>query len=537
MKKTNYFSSRAFRKGTLSVILIAVVIVAVILVNVLATAFSEKYPFSLDLTANKDYTISLTENYEIFVKGIQQKVDVTVCAAKTDFENGTYAANMAQSLYLLDYYEGSLAETTSKYARQVSVFMQSFGVLNGNINVSFVNPNSVTEFSSVSTKYADETLEYGDIIVSCEHTSADGNKYLRTQIIKVSEIFTLTENQNAMNYFGNYVYDITGSSLAGEVVSRLYIVTNATSVEVAILGGHNVSSDQLGYLETFLKKNNYTFTHVDNLLQDKIKDETKIAILAAPQNDYTAEEIKLLDSFLSKTGRTLVYLPSVVQPELQNLEEFLKEWGIQVLPVQAVDEENLTDMYGYNTIAAQPADSEYTKTYESSGQFMGPNIYRGLKTVFESQDGYSTQSILTTGENGYGKPLELPDDWTAEDAEYKGKIDLAILSTKQHLDSSNAVEGESHLLVMGGEALFVQEALTSSAYYNSTLTLNLFNGLSGQQETAPVAIEDKVISTTSFYDKIVNTNAGIIVIVVFVGVIPVGLVVLSLVIWMRRKKK
>ena len=61
MKKSNMFSSRAFRKGTLSIVLTVVVIVAVMLVNVLATAVSQRYPFSVDLTSNKDYTISLSE--------------------------------------------------------------------------------------------------------------------------------------------------------------------------------------------------------------------------------------------------------------------------------------------------------------------------------------------------------------------------------------------------------------------------------------------------------------------------------------------
>ena len=78
MKKSSVFSSRAFRKGTLSVILTAVVIVAVLLVNVLATAVSQRYPFSVDLTANKDYTIALSEEYENFVKNIDMDVEMIV---------------------------------------------------------------------------------------------------------------------------------------------------------------------------------------------------------------------------------------------------------------------------------------------------------------------------------------------------------------------------------------------------------------------------------------------------------------------------
>lgn len=114
---------------------------------------------------------------------------------------------------------------------------------------------------------------------------------------------------------------------------------------------------------------------------------------------------------------------------------------------------------------------------------------------------------------------------------------MAVLSTYQKADSANGVAGESHLLVLSGDILAEQELLSNSYCYNSTLILNLFNGLSDQDTGVSVSIEDKVISTTSFYEKILNSNAGIVVIVVFVAVLPLCLVVLSFVIWRRRKKK
>lgn len=538
MKKSSVFSSRAFRKGTLSIVLTAVVIVAVLLVNVLATAVSQRYPFSVDLTANKDYTISLTEEYESFVKNIDMDVEMTICAAKDDFNNSGYASAMVQTLSLTDYYAG-ISESTTKYARQVSTFMQAFSVLNPKITVTFANPNSVTEFASISSKYTSDELSYGDIIISCQHPSTSGETFERYQIVKMNDIFTVEATQDT-TYYG--MYEITGSSLAGEIISRLYIVTNDSSVEVAVLGGHNVNSEYSDMLTGFLKKNNYTFTNVNNLLKDQIKEDTKMAILAAPTNDYTADEIKVLDSFLKNNGnygRTLLYLPSCSQPELPLLEEFLAEWGIQILPAISYEEDE-NNYYQYpQWVMAQAADSEYTKGFDSAQQYFYPMNYRLAKTLFESQGGYFTTKILTTGENAYGYPIseEVPEDWKPADAKYKGQFDLVVMSTYQHADSATSVAGESHVVVMGGDFFFYDEIMSSTACYNSTLTLNMMNGLTGQDSSINVSIEDKVISTTSFFEQILNSNAGIVVMVVFVAVLPLSLVVLSFVIWRRRKKK
>ena len=541
MKKPNFLSSRAFRKGTLSLAFTALVIVAVIVVNIIVSAVAERFPFSVDLTANKDYTISLTDEYAAFVKEINQPITVTVCAQEDDFSSGTYANYMAQTLTLTDNYMG-VSDNTNKYARQVSAFLKSFGVMNSNITVRFINPNSVTEFAPITNQYTTEDFAYGDVIVSCMHPATDGSEFERYQIVKMADIFTTEMNQELYYTYQTYAYDITGSSLAGTMVSALYIVTNESSVEVAVFGGHEVDQEYTDAVQSFLRKNNYTFTQVDQLLNAKIAEETQFGLIVSPQTDYSAAELEVLDSFLEnggKYGRTLVYLPSIGQPQLPNLEEFLQEWGIEILPVAAYDETS-GNYYQYPyMLLAQAADSEYTKEFDNTQQYFEPMPYRLMRTMFDSQGGYTTQSILTTGKNACGIPLQddVPEDWTPADAQYTGQFDLAILSTYQKLDSSANVAGQSHVLVVSGDGFFYKEVMSNSSAYNSTLAINMFNDLSGQEESAAITIEDKVIATNGFSDQLVNSYAPVFVLVIFVLVIPAALVAMSLVIWIRRKRR
>ena len=159
--------------------------------------------------------------------------------------------------------------------------------------------------------------------------------------------------------------------------------------------------------------------------------------------------------------------------------------------------------------------------------------------MFDSQDGYTTTKILTTGPNACGLPLSenLSENWTPADAEYTGQFDLVLMSTYQKLDSAAGVAGESHVLVISGDGFFYNDVMTNTSAFNSTLAINLFNGLSGQEDGTTITIEDKVISSTNFSDKLVNSYAPVVVLLVFVVAIPAALLVMSLVIWIKRKRR
>ncbi len=546
MKLTNYFSSRAFRKGSLSLIFTIVMIAVIILATIFASIVSERFPFSLDLTAEQDYTITLDEEYKGFVEQISIPVEMTVCAAWEDFENGKYASYMANGLGLTDSYIGALSESTTKYARQVGMFMKSFSAMNKQFKVNFVDLNSPTEASSVTKKYPDETLQYGDIIVSCNHSSTDGGTFERHHIIPIGEIFTVEQNQEFAQY-GYSAYDLTGSSLVGDVVSGLYIVTKETSVKVAVLSGGSEQTDvYVKNLETFLEKNNYEFTQVKNILTDKIDPETQFLVMAAPNKDLSAQEVAKLDEFLTNDkqyGRTLVYLPSIYQPELPKFEEFLNEWGIDILPAYAMDEENVYYDYITMGILAQKGDTTYTE--DMGEQYFAPTMYRAIQPLFESKNGYTTEKLLVTGEKSYGIPMteeQLPDDWTGKDSEYPGPLTLALMSRYQYLETATSQAAESRVIVLSGEEFFGMDSqgasvLNSAGYFNGTFTLNLFNGVSGQDEQISVQIQEKVINTKSFLTEIQDTNKAMVVSVVFMALVPLTLIAISLLIWIKRKRR
>ena len=60
-------SSKAFKRGGMAAVLIIAAVVIAVLLNVIITTVNNRFPFSIDLTAQQDYTINLDGEYEQYI--------------------------------------------------------------------------------------------------------------------------------------------------------------------------------------------------------------------------------------------------------------------------------------------------------------------------------------------------------------------------------------------------------------------------------------------------------------------------------------
>ena len=543
---------KAFKRGGMAVILVVVAIVITILLNVIITTVNDRFPFSIDLTSNRDYTINLDGEYKDYVENVSKDIKITVCATEDDFEGGTYVDAMVKNCGLnIGSDEVSRKEVSvmySKYAVQTLMFIKSFPAINGKISVEFRDPNSVTDFSEVSNKYSGDNVSYGDIIVACTHQTETGENE-RYRIIKMTDIFSTEINQSLYSqlamYGSPYYNNLTGSNLAMEMTSAIYTVTSESSVNIAVLGGHgaqtaNGENSALAGLKSLLTKNNYTFTDVANPLTDEIPADSPFILIYQPTEDYTSDEISKISDYLingGNYGKNLIYVASAGQPVLPNLEQFLSEWGIGVLPLMGYDETNYYS--NRDILVVQPADSEYTESYDANNTVIYPDIYRLARTTFETESRRYTTRIVQSYDTTVGKPLDADQDWDVSEATETGPFDLVLMGSAYDSKGDGEKTDESHVVYFGGTLyMFHDQVLSESSIYNSTLTLNIFNGISGaDQEVETVTISPKVINASSFSSQLINNSAPTVMYVVFVGIIPVGLIVVGIVIWNRRRKR
>ncbi len=542
--KTN---SKAFKRGGMAIVTVIAAIIIAILLNVIVTTINDRFPFSVDLTANSDYTINLDGEYEQYVKNVSSDIKVTVCAPEDDFEGSTYVNAMVQNCGL-NVSSDDVTTMYSKYARQTLLFVKSFPAINNKISVEFRDPNSVTDFSEIKNKYSGDNLAYGDIIVSCTHKTESGEDNERYRIIKMTDIFSTEVNQSLYSqlamYGSTYYNNLTGSNLATEMTSAIYTVTSESSVEIAVLGSHgaqtaNGENSELAGLKSLLSKNNYTFTDIANPLTDEIPEDAPFVLIYQPTEDYTADEITKLSNFLingGSYGKNLIYVASAAQPELPNLEQFLSEWGIGVLPLVGYDETNYYSSPSY--LVSQPADSDYTSNYDAASTVIYPDVYRLARRTFETESRRYTTQIVTSYDTTVGRPVDADQNWKAAEATESGPFDLILMGSAYDSKGDGEKTDESHVVYFGGTYFLNQQILSADSIYNSTLTLNIFNGISGANETTEtVNISPKVISANSFSSQLINNSAPTVMYIVFVGIIPVGLIAAGIIIWNRRRKR
>ena len=543
--KTN---SKAFKRGGMAIVTVIAAIIIAILLNVIVTTINDRFPFSVDLTANSDYTINLDGEYEQYVKNVSSDIKVTVCAPEDDFEGSTYVNAMVQNCGL-NVSSDDVTTMYSKYARQTLLFVKSFPAINNKISVEFRDPNSVTDFSEIKNKYSGDNLAYGDIIVSCTHKTESGEDNERYRIIKMTDIFSTEVNQSLYSqlamYGSTYYNNLTGSNLATEMTSAIYTVTSESSVEIAVLGSHgaqtaNGENSELAGLKSLLSKNNYTFTDIANPLTDEIPEDAPFVLIYQPTEDYTADEITKLSNFLingGSYGKNLIYVASAAQPELPNLEQFLSERGIGVLPLVGYDE---TNSYTYPSyLVSQPADSDYTSSYDAANTVIYPDVYRLARRTFETESRRYTTQIVTSYDTAVGRPVDTDvKDFDPKQATESGPFDLILMGSAYDSKGDGEKTDESHVVYFGGTYFLNQQILSADSIYNSTLTLNIFNGISGANETTEtVNISPKVISANSFSSQLINNSAPTVMYIVFVGIIPVGLIAAGIIIWNRRHKR
>lgn len=264
--KNNIFKSRRFKHGSLATIITIGFIVVLVLINVVFGMLSERFPMQIDLTADKRF--ELTDDSVNFVKGLEDDVNITVCASEATFEN-------AGSIYKQAY------EIIKNYEKHSS-----------KVHLDFVDLQREPLFAQ---KYPGENIVLGDIIVETSK---------RMRIVKSSSFFSQTQSA-----YGTTVY----SSEAEQVMtSAIMYVTDEHPTKAVFLTGLN-NADVSG-LRSILESNNYQIVE-QNLQTEEIDSEAEIIVLPQPSVDITADMAKKLEAYLDNNaefGKSLIFVASTV---------------------------------------------------------------------------------------------------------------------------------------------------------------------------------------------------------------------------------
>lgn len=288
---------KRFKYGSLSMVFTVLVVAALIVCNVLVEAIAAKIPQTSIDTTDKQY-YELSDESKDYLKTLEDyQIEITFIGDKYELMSYTHYNKII-----------TLAEKYVQYTPH--------------LKVSFVDVDKDPTFSA---KYDVVDLATGDVIVSC------GNRY--RQLIESDFIYTTEEEDVGTDYGdGSDTTQVSDYSLTAEYAlsTAIMVVTASDNPQAVYITGHGEQMPEK--LTSLLENNGYGVEEHTNLLND-IKDDAKIAIIAAPVKDYSEEELKKLDAFLyneGKYGKNIMYIADYTQPKLPNIEAFLADWGFEV---------------------------------------------------------------------------------------------------------------------------------------------------------------------------------------------------------------
>ena len=273
-----------------------------------------------------------------------------------------------------------------------------------------------------------------------------------------------------------------------------------------------------------------------NLIRTQnIPSDATFVVIAAPQKDYLEAEVKIITEYLKQGGNLLWMQEPNGLKGLDNLEQQL---GIVINEGTMVDaNQALQDMLGIKHPAAiaiiDYGESPLTKDLTAHTIFpFTTAISRDEENKATGQDDnnkWQYQPLLTTLPTSWLESGEIQGDVKFDDeADMPGPLDIAMSLTRSNDSVENAPE--QRVVVMGDSNFMLNNFIGQGS--NLTLATNIFNWLGADDDLlsiAPVSLPDAKLELPGWA---LYTMA-----IFFLLVLPIGLLLIGTVRWIRRRKR
>lgn len=490
-KKKHSFNKRGIKHGALSIVLTVVFIAAVVLVNVIVGVMSDRFDTAADLTTAGIYT--LDEKTKTYLdKTLDSDVTLTVLKSEQEFE--------AQD---------------SSY-KQVNEILKRMEMTGGHVEVNYLDIDQNPNYTS---KFKGETLAANYIVVECEKTG-------RHRIISPYDYFNF--DQNYLQYYGAYV--VESSNIEQEAVSAMMYTTSDNVVKIAFTEGYG-ESDSSSALQTLLSRNGYEVETLPLATTAEISSDIDYVVIYAPTIDLDKSQLAKLDKFLDNNGnfgKNVVYFASAGQPKTPNIDEFLSDWGISV-GYNVIGQADQNYLISADTVFAhlqQVCDTDYTQTVYGS-QLMTFGAYVRPIYLLENSS-FDRTVLMKTHDKAFLYPMdeELAEDFDINSAESGEFNDVVVSQTTTESGS------KSRVCVIGTEMLASSAFMSYTNANNAEFFVGMWNYISGREQG--MTIRAKSLTPATFEMNVKTANSLSIALCI---VIPICVIVLGIVIWLRRRHR
>ncbi len=374
-------------------------------------------------------------------------------------------------------------ESTDK---RISTLLAKYADYSDHIKVTYKDP---VIYPSVLTTY---DTEENNIVIKCDATD-------KTTKVAFSDIIV-----TSTSYYGS-TYE-TSFDGEGQLTKAIDYVSNENNKLIYTISGHGESN--LGKnISELISKSNFNVKSVNLLVDNGIPDDCDMLICNQPTKDLADDELKLLREYMENGGKMTVVLADTTT-KTPNFDALMADYGISKVNGYIADTERY---YGQNVYQIFPnySSGDITGKFGSEEYTL---LFGSLGLKVEETDGVTVDEFLTTSDKGAAVVGE--NDYT------EGKYTLAAAATKD----------KSRFTVFGSASI-IDDKFTS--YYTNLMDLQVFmNSITANfDDVSNISIDSISLQTT--YNTIAN-GSGIGAI--FIGIIPVALLILGFLRWFGRRK-
>lgn len=507
LPKLNWRSNRKLRLGATATAITVVVAAVVVLINVVCGILADRFPWTLDLTADQTYTLS--EDSRTLAESLSAEVEIVVLLDEEYFSAPSF---------------GSGYEDYNTVFRQFYLFTQEYETLSGGkATVSYVDlEKNPTLSSSYEEKYEATS---GDILFLC------GNVYRK---ISWTDLF-----EEDLDYT-TYSYVVT-SLVEQKLASNVSSVCGGKTVTVTFLTGHGENENSIAALKSLYELNGYFTQTLDFTTAEAISDTTGAIAIVGPTKDYTLDEIKRLRSWLDNDGKLdrNLFVFANYAGTCPNLYDFLSaDYGITVTSniIMETDANNYPmDFYGsYPYMPFASITSTDLTASVSDSKVIMPLTLQLLtsKGSDAEQESVTNHTLISFPESS--RLTALTDLLSAEssadivqiEADAYPVIGMAYACDHDFVNN----ESVENYIVVSGSYQFA-DYVSSSQYENEGLTIEPLRTVCSIGNT--IVISGKDLSADTF--SVSTLTAQVVGLGVFTLGIPLVLVIICLVVFFKRR--
>lgn len=503
-----------YRAGFTATIVIAVALV--ILLNILVGVVADRFPITLDISKNKTYTLS-EQSVEI-AKQVENEIELIIFTDKDIFESPATGID-------------ELDTTLREFNNALKQYNNYSG---GKVTYTFINPSQEPQKFAAYSNYE---VESGDMLFLA------GDRYKVATVYDGSYANDLYTIDTSYYYTsGTYTFESNAEKL---LASNIYALSGGEEHIVQVLVGHEEDEYVIDGLKSLYELNGYTFEELTITGSKEFNADASVMLIASPAKDYSADEIKRVQEWVYNNGNYGRQLMVFVSPtaDCPNLYEFLEvEYQITVTD-ELITETDLNRIQSYNYLLPMTDVSSTDYTVNSTGT---ANVYtplvRRLTTTLPSAlendtigsyaiplTEYPESAMLTKLEVLNSDTGSADSSYAAPEGDYPitGMIVYAIDSYNN--ETQTAVDGR--VLVSGCAGMAYSDYIQNSNLKNEELLLDTLNAMTGIENAITISsktIQDEVVTFS-------NSTALIVGLGIFTIGLPIAVLIVCLVVFVRRK--